>query len=63
MATIAVPPKTKADAKATTEAIQAGSAPDASNVQVAAGTDGLTAGDLQTVLQSLATRIAAVETP
>lgn len=33
----------------------------ATDVTVAAGTDGLDAGNLQVVLQALATRIAAVE--
>lgn len=39
----------------------AGGSFDAENVEVAAGEDGLSAGDLQEVLQALATRIQAIE--
>lgn len=37
--------------------------PTAADVTVAAGTDGLAAGDVQAALQALATRVAALETP
>lgn len=40
-----------------------GSTPTAADVTVAAGTDGLAAGDVQAALQALATRVAALETP
>ena len=40
-----------------------GSTPTAAEVTVAAGTDGLDAGDVQAALQALATRVAALETP
>lgn len=56
-----IPPKTNAEAEAATEALQNASTPAANSVTVEAGTDGLAAGDLQTVLQSLATRIAELE--
>ncbi len=42
-------------------AISSPTAPDAADVDVAAGTDGLAAGDVQAALQALATRIQALE--
>lgn len=56
-----IPPKTKQDSKDSTAALQAASAPKAEDVSVEAGEDGLEAGTVQEVLQSFATRLAALE--